>query len=111
MFIAAITDLTDSRHTGQFPVSLRCRATGRSPRRSMISSWSMSLHVAGPSANPNWKAEIRSNADPCSPPRDTTVLPLSSGSRNEIPLASKALRPSPVDRVKRRESPAAIQRM
>lgn len=68
MVSAATTDFTDSPDTGHSPDCPRCRATGRSPRRPLTSAVSMRLHSDGPSANPNWNAEMRSNAEPCSPP-------------------------------------------
>ena len=57
---------TDSSLTGHSPVWSCCSSTGRSPRRCAISLASIAAHDAAPSVNPNWKAVIRSNAEPCS---------------------------------------------
>ena len=84
--------------------------TGRSPRRWPISFRSIAAHDDAPSVNPNWNAETRSNAEPCSssPEYSSSLI---SGSRNEIIDASRLLRPSPVVSVKRGELPSATQRM
>src|SRR5690625_1513378 len=66
MVIASTIIRTDSSVTGTSPVSSCCSCTGSSPRRCSISLASMDLHDPAPSVNPNWNAEIRSNAEPCS---------------------------------------------
>jgi hypothetical protein len=66
MFIASTIERADSSVTGSSPVWSAGNSTGRSPRRWPISWASIAAHEDGPSVNPNWNAEIRSNAEPCS---------------------------------------------
>ncbi len=66
VFSASMNERTDSSVTGHSPVSPCCSATGSSPRRCLTSLASMAAHAAAPSVKPNWNAEMRSNAEPCS---------------------------------------------
>ena len=111
MPMASMIDRTDSSVIASSPVWSPGRSTGRSPRRWPISRMSIDAHADGPSVNPNWNAESRSNAEPCSSTPASGSPSLSSGSRNAITAASTLLRPSPVDSVKRGELPSATQRM
>lgn len=109
--IASTTAVTESWVTGHSPVVSCVSATGSSPRRSSISFLSIFAHADAPSVNPIWKAEIRSNAEPCSSKPGSDALSDWIGSRNEIIVARTLLSPSPVLTVKRGDLPSATQRM
>ncbi|PQM44080.1 hypothetical protein C1Y40_05761 [Mycobacterium talmoniae] len=110
MAIASTMVRAESSLTGHSPVWSRCSATGSAPRRASISLTSMPAHDAAPSVKPNWNAEIRSNAEPCSLPPPSISSSCSTGSRSTSIAASTAFSPSPVLSVKRGESPWATQR-
>ena len=107
---ASTRDLVEPSVTGSSPVWSEGSSTGRSPRRSLISLMLIPAQAVAPSVKPNWNAEIRSNAEPCSSPAAKSFS-LSGGSRNEIIAARRSFNPSPVLRVKRGDLPSATQRM
>ena len=109
MFIASMSDATEASVTGNSPSWSDGSPTGRSPRRCLISGRLIAAHAEAPSVNPNWNAEMRSNAEPCSSPPVYTSL-LGTGSRNEIIAARILFKPSPVLRVNRGDLPSATQR-
>ncbi len=66
--MASTSEATDASVTGSSPDWSDGSSTGNSPRRFLISLMLIASQAAAPSVNPNWNAEIRSNAEPCSSP-------------------------------------------
>ncbi len=109
--MASTMERTEPSVTGNSPVWSSGSNTGRSPRRCSISLVSIAAHDDAPSVKPNWNADTRSNAEPCSSSPTSGSDWLSSGSRKAIIAASRLFSPSPVLRVNRGEFPSATQRM